>query len=280
MTLNRRKVMFIEEVSQTVPEYGEVLGLFRAIFAYADGRQGKTGISFAPDLTHREEGVRNGFPLLSAEAMTVDAAGAEALLAGLLAVMEQESREGGAELRVFAAALGEGKLDLPDLLGACLRRDRGGIESAAAASGVQATLLEFALETVLKAALEPYAAGLKEADFQGWQEGYCPVCGSRAGMGELVGAEGHRYLSCCTCFFKWPYKRVQCPYCENDDAGSLSYFMVDDGPTRVDVCTKCSRYLKTRDSRKGQGDVPLEAVDLATIHLDLVAGREGFERGK
>lgn len=280
MTLNQQKLKYIDEVSKTVPEYGEVLTLFRAIFAYADGRQGQTGISFTPELTHREESVRAGFPLLNAQAMAVEIPTAQALLNGLLTVIGEESREGGAELQVFASALREGKLDLPVLLGACLQRDRGKIESAAEASGVQAPLLEFALEAVLKAALEPYAAGLAQADFDGWQEGYCPVCGSRAGMGELVGEEGHRYLSCCTCSFKWPYKRLQCPYCANEDAESLSYFTVDDGPTRVDICTKCSRYLKTRDSRKGQGDVPLEAVDLATIHLDLVAGREGFERGK
>jgi FdhE protein len=46
------------------------------------------------------------------------------------------------------------------------------------------------------------------------------------------------------------------------------------------VCRKCSRYLKTRDARLGDADVPLEAEDLATLHLDLLAGKEGFERGK
>ena len=280
MTLNQRKLMYLDEVCKTVPEYGEVLALFRAIFAFADGRDGTTGISFSPDLTHRQESILSGFPLINAEAMTVDIPGTRALLQGLLAAIGEVSREGAADLEILAAALDQGKLDLPDLLGACLKRDRAKIESAAEASGVQAPLLEFTLETVLKTALEPYAAELTPADFEGWQEGYCPVCGSRAGMGELVGDEGQRHLSCCTCFFKWPYKRLQCPYCANDETESLSYFMVDDGPTRVDVCTKCSRYLKTRDSRKGLGDVPLEAVDLATIHLDLVAGREGFERGK
>jgi len=27
-------------------------------------------------------------------------------------------------------------------------------------------------------------------------------------------------------------------------------------------------------------DVPLEAEDISTLHLDLLAGKEGFERGK
>lgn len=80
--------------------------------------------------------------------------------------------------------------------------------------------------------LERTAESVDPGLFEGWKEGYCPVCGSRAGMDE------------------------------------------------VGVCRKCSRYIKTRDSRKGNADVPLEAEDLATIHLDLLAGKEGFERGK
>lgn len=280
MTRNQRKLTFLDETSRTSPEYGEILALFRAIIAYADNRPGGTGISFAPDMALRTERVQSGSPLLSAKAMTVDVPAARDFLAGLLDVIWEESREGGADLQHFAAVLGRDGFDLPVLFAACLERDREKIVSAAEASGVQASLLEFALETVLKAALEPFAATLTEADFAGWQEGRCPVCGSRAGMGELVGDEGRRFLSCCTCFFKWPYSRLQCPYCGNDDPQTLSYFTVDEGPIRVDTCQKCSRYLKTRDSRKGHADVPLEAEDMATIHLDLVAGREGFERGK
>jgi hypothetical protein len=32
--------------------------------------------------------------------------------------------------------------------------------------------------------------------------------------------------------------------------------------------------------QKGDNEVPLEVEDLLTIHLDLLASREGFERGK
>jgi FdhE protein len=99
-------------------------------------------------------------------------------------------------------------------------------------------------------------------------------------MAELSGDEGKRRLSCSACFFRWPFPRIQCPYCGNADPDTLSYFTAGDGPTRVGVCRKCSRYLKTRDARIGNADVPLEAEDLATLHLDLLAGKEGFERGK
>ncbi len=280
MTPNQRKVALLDDISARVPEYGEIFALFRGILSYFDIRQGDTGISFVPDLTLRQERIQGGFSLVSAESMVVDIPQAAAFLIGLLSVTSEYSRDGDAELKRIVDALTEGKLDLTTLFAACLQRDRSKIEAAAETCTVQAALLEFALETVLKAALEPYAVALPEGEFDGWQEGYCPVCGSRAGMGEFVGDEGRRYLSCCTCFFKWPYKRLQCPYCSNDNTETLSYFTVDEGPTRVDVCRKCSRYLKTRDSRKGHADVPLEIEDLATIHIDLLAGREGFERGK
>lgn len=56
--------------------------------------------------------------------------------------------------------------------------------------------------------------------------------------------------------------------------------MAGNGVTRVDTCKACSRYIKTRDSRKGAADIPLDLEDLLTMHLDLLAAREGFERGK
>lgn len=280
MSSNQSKITFLEEAGSVTPEYGEVFTLFKEIFRYIDTLQGETGISFTIETKHQAERVQGGFPLLTAEVMSIDIPKASSFMAGLLELLKQRSPDGTAELDQLATALQDGKLNLAALLGACLRRDRAALEEIAVSGDLKAPLLEFVLETMLKAALEPLAATLSTADFEGWQEGYCPVCGSRAGMGELAGEDGRRYLSCCTCFFKWPYKRLQCPYCKNDDPEHLSYFTVDEGPTRVDVCTRCSRFLKTRDSRKGHADVPLEVEDLATIHLDLVAGKEGFERGK
>jgi FdhE protein len=73
---------------------------------------------------------------------------------------------------------------------------------------------------------------------------------------------------------------LKCPFCGNEEVDKLAYFVAGDGPTRVDSCKACSRYIKTRDSRKGNADVPLDVEDLLTMHLDLLATREGLERGK
>jgi len=272
----------LEETSRAHPEYREVLSLFRDLFAFVEGKEDTTGITFSLPARHSAERVTGGLPLVSPESLTVDRDKATVFLAGILGVLRKAGKDsaGLTELERIRLALEESALDLRSLFAACLGRERKPIEDSANAISVTAALLEFVLEVPLRTSLEALAETVDPGTLEGWKEGYCPVCGSRAGMDELVGEEGKRYLSCSTCFFRWPFRRLGCPYCGNQDPESLSYFLAGDGPTRVGVCRKCSRYIKTRDSRKGNADVPLEAEDLATIHLDLLAGKEGFERGK
>lgn len=280
MATTREKIGSLEKIAAALPEYADILSLFRELFACVRGREGESGISFAPPGDHCAERAGNGFPLLTRESMRVDAGKAARFLADIVGVLRRMGREGEEALVALERALAAGEVDLPALFGACLARERRQVDEAAAAVGVPAPLLEFVAETALQTALGHFTEGLDPAMFAGWHEGYCPVCGSRAGMAELAGEEGRRSLCCSACHFTWPFPRITCPYCGNAEAGSLSYLEAGEGPTRVDVCHKCSRYLKTRDSRQGRADVPLEVEDLVTIHLDLLALREGFERGK
>ncbi|ACM20004.1 formate dehydrogenase formation protein [Geotalea daltonii FRC-32] len=274
------KLEFLRKTVCDHPEYGEILPLFQALYQVIDGQEERTGIHFNQPADHVQEKVRNGFPLLTTEHLEIDPFQAVAFLTVVIEAMLQVSREGLDELSRLRQAIASGDLDLQPLFAGCLSRERSAVEEAAAQLEVPSPLMEFVLEIPLKTALGIYAEAISPEQVSGWTEGYCPICGSRAGMGEICGEDGKRFLSCSSCFFKWPYKRLKCPYCGNDDPDTLSYFMVGEGPTRVDVCRKCSRYLKTRDARIGNSEVPLEAEDLATIHLDLLAGKEGFERGK
>jgi len=274
------KIAHLDRTASAHPEYGDVLLPFREIFAYVEGREGATGIRFAVPAGNGDERVRGGLPLLPPDSLSVDREAAASFLSGLLDVLRRVGREGGEALDRIGRAVAGGALDLPGLYSACLARKRDVVEAAAKALEVPAPLLVFVLEIPLKTALEGVAEAVDPAPFEGWKEGYCPVCGSRAGMDELSGEEGKRRLSCSACYFRWPYPRIRCPYCGNDDPDSVSYFTAGEGPVRVGVCRKCSRYIKTRDARLGNASVPLEAEDLATLHLDLLAGREGFERGK
>ena len=70
-----------------------------------------------------------------------------------------------------------------------------------------------------------------------------------------------------------------CPFCENSDHEKLKYIHFEEAPSyRIDVCDNCRGYLKVVDARKGHLDVILEAEDLVTPHLDLVAVREEYEK--
>jgi len=100
-------------------------------------------------------------------------------------------------------------------------------------------------------------------------------------MGELLGDEGRLMLHCGTCGQSWPGARRSCTVCGNRDEQTLEYFTAgDDQGYRVNVCRKCDSYLKVVDSREAGQNLPMDLEDIATLHLDLLAQREGFTRVK
>ncbi|MGA1839747.1 MAG: formate dehydrogenase accessory protein FdhE [bacterium] len=118
-----------------------------------------------------------------------------------------------------------------------------------------------------------------------WSQSYCPICGSYPLLAYIEGEEGRRSLICSWCDTSWAYPRLKCPYCHNTDQKDLNYFSLDEEEIkeekdRVCVCEKCGKYIKTLEARKREGKKPIDFQldDLATIHLDLLAEREGYER--
>jgi FdhE protein len=112
-----------------------------------------------------------------------------------------------------------------------------------------------------------------------WLQGYCPVCGS-APILSLLEDEGKRKLVCSFCWHLWPAKRVQCPYCDGSLNKDLHYFYSEEEKdSRVDLCDKCQKYIKTIDTRKADRLIypPLEHI--STMHLDIKAQEMGFEPG-
>lgn len=280
MTSAHRKIACLKEAVTMQPEYSAIIPLFIDIFEYISIAGADTGIAIRIPAERNMEQREHGFPLLAPEDLSVDMAVCTVFLKGILYVLTQAGREGADELDRIGQALDGGVIPLGIVFKSILERDRATMDAVAVSIGVASPLLEYVCEIPLKATLEAFSDGVKTEMVDGWQEGYCPVCGSRAGMAELSGEEGKRYLCCSACNFRWMFKRLQCPYCNNEDVQKMSYFMAGEGATRVDTCGACSRYIKTRDSRKGNGEVPLDVEDLLTMHLDLLAAREGFERGK
>ena len=274
------KIAALRQAAISSPEYAAITPFFTALYEYLRGREGASGITIDLSGVDCAERIGNGFPLVSPSNLSVDRDVLTAFLAGVVRVLKQQGKEGDESLGKISLALSSHRIDCEGLLLAIMERRRASLDEASVTLDVPAPLLEFIFEIPLKTALEQCSGRIPADAFQDWQENICPVCGSRPGMAELAGEEGRLHLCCSACFYSWQFKRMKCPTCGCEDTEQLSYFTAGEGPTRVDNCRACSRYIKTRDARRGGGNVPLEVEDLLTIHLDLLASREGFERGK
>ncbi len=275
----QKRLQRLEELAATKPALAEVCRFYAGLYQlFADAAsfvQAEVDIEAA---TARQQ---QGFPLLSGDMLQIDTAVAQSFFADLLQVMKDHGQQGQNELQALQTALQTGRLDLAELLRAVLDRDRKPISETAEVIGVQPALLEYCLTTALGAGLQRCREKGLESRVQGWIHGYCPVCGGLPAIAELSGEEGNKLLQCGLCSSKWSFHRLTCIHCGNTDHDSLAYFTADGEPgCRVDICRKCSGYLKVVDSRERGEGLMLDIEDAATLHLDLLAAKEGFSRGK
>ncbi len=112
--------------------------------------------------------------------------------------------------------------------------------------------------------------------------GQCPFCGGRPWIsarreGSLMeGAK--RVLGCSLCGAEWPFRRILCPSCHEEDPRKLPAFSTPEHPiARIEACETCRRYVKSLDLSEDARPIP-EVDDLESLALDIWALREGFER--
>jgi FdhE protein len=173
---------------------------------------------------------------------------------------------------------------------ALLDADGAGLDLATA------PLIGAALQVCWAAAaarLDP--AAIAPPGLVGPHPGLCPVCGPPpvASVLRIGGAqEGLRYLHCGLCASEWHVVRAKCSLCDNSRGiAYLSLACSDTGHAdpdaerakgpqpaiQAEACPECRGYLKLcRLERDPQADP--WADDLATLALDLLMDREGFER--
>jgi formate dehydrogenase accessory protein FdhE len=138
-----------------------------------------------------------------------------------------------------------------------------------------------------KAILQPYAQRLADARVApdgrtlSRAENRCPFCGGTPQLSVLHttdAAGGGRRLLCATCLTAWPFRRVRCAHCGEEDERKLGYFH---SPAfdhlRVDACDVCKRYLKTVDLTRLGVAVPL-VDEVAGSALDILAREQGYEK--
>jgi len=111
-----------------------------------------------------------------------------------------------------------------------------------------------------------------------WGRAYCPMCGAPPAMAQLARTQKgrERFLSCGCCRCRWSFQRTACPFCGNQDQEKLGVLeLSQEEDLRLDICRECNGFLKTYT---GEGEETLLLSDWSTIHLDVLAGQEGFQR--
>jgi len=271
----------VETVIKNNPAYADMLGFYGRLFEAQEESKRHLHIEplQIPDDV-RAVKAREKFPLIEIKDFTYDEAESNRLFItiGRLAAHANPKL---ADSAVIILAAVDTQLDPAGLFNAFLSGNEALFENIAAEFGVEKQVLGFITYHSLKPSLsigaEQLAAYLSKNE--PWLKGYCPICGSAPILSTLEG-EGARKLICSFCWHIWPVKRVCCPFCDNSDNKELHYlFSEEEKDLRVDLCSKCRKYLKTIDTRQADRLIypPLEQV--ATLHLDIKAQEEGFDAG-
>ena len=278
-----RIIKRMQVIEKKRPGYKEILGFFKYIMR--EQYKIKPLIK-VEQIDINEETVKTqmkeGFPLMDKKDMKLDMDSASTLFKKICRGLQRKDVNITVEAKKISQAVRKKEVDLEELFRRVLDGDKGYVDFIANKTGLHTWLLSFLAESSIKPSLEAYAEMFKGyVDQESWYKGYCPVCGSQPERGELRIDAGERFLECSACSFKWRFKRVVCPFCGNDDSKKLRFFNTEtDGKAyRVDVCEECKKYIKTIDLREVQGDVVPIVEDIGTLHLDIIAEKEGYIRG-
>ena len=182
-----------------------------------------------------------------------------------------------AALQRFAKWAGEQEPDKRrELIRLVITQDDENLNAFLQAESLQGAVVRAVIWQIVDA-LVP--AKLKNHEFWqklGWVRNYCPVCGRQAIMAHLrKEKEGRaRFLVCDGCHTEWPFARVGCVYCGNEDLTKM-HILEPEGQSaiRLDVCDECHAYLKTYNE---EGEEGIYLQDWATLHFDMLGEEQNF----
>ena len=261
--------------------------------------QAATSAALNPEAALPEEAVcgelehRQGAPLLARELFPVDVAGAEALFGKLLDVAESLPQLRTAALLLRDGML-RGEIRPAELFHAYALETAEPFAAWAEQAPDAPNLLPFLVYNSMVPWLEATGNALLAAHPlpDAWQHGHCPVCGSPVFIGRLSEPEasrnegrdinkgGKRLHTCSYCRVTFRAKRLQCPFCLEENTDKLDYFTVDTEPGyQVHICRTCKSYIKIADFRDRLDRNSVPALDdLESLPLDMAAQNEDFHR--
>ncbi len=265
----------IVQLKTTKPELKEILDFYEALLRL----QQQVLLSFHPDLAKldikaAQQRNAKGFPFLKPEDIKLDQDLFSKLLEDVGQIIRSKSKQAlPASWKAFSLDKQCG------VLVHGIMENSSALKKLSVQMQIDFNIFYFLISQAFSPFLESYAQKSRESiDLNGWLQGNCPICANEPLMARLEEKTGKRWLFCSLCHSEWLFKRLPCIFCGNDDSESLRYFYVEeDQGYRVDVCDKCKRYIKTVDARKKHKASNLFVENLATLALDIVAKKEGFQ---
>jgi FdhE protein len=137
---------------------------------------------------------------------------------------------------------------------------------------------DFFTRTCLQPVAETLQLQLVEDTYTG--NNVCPACGGLPQMAVLQqeGDAAGRWLLCSFCLRQWPFRRLICPWCREEDKEKLPRYSSQEWPAvHVEACDACRRYLKAIDLTVDGLAVPL-IDETAFSVLDVWAAERGYTK--
>jgi FdhE protein len=140
-----------------------------------------------------------------------------------------------------------------------------------------------------KALLQPYLSWLREIGakpvdrhLEGGED-RCPFCKGKPQLSILQVKEsssesGGRDLICATCLLVWPFRRVVCANCGEENPVRIGYYHAPEyDHVRVEACDTCRHYIKAIDLTRYGLAVPV-VDEVASAPLDLWVRERGYSK--
>jgi FdhE protein len=149
--------------------------------------------------------------------------------------------------------------------------------SFAQENGIDEWIPQFLAETALRPYLQLTAEKIQHEITHAIPGAGCPVCGEPARLAVLED-EGKKVMTCPRCLSHWNAKRIECAHCGNDDHNTIQFITIEGDPSsQIQVCEKCTGYIKVIDTRQYLSKPSAAMLDLNTIHLDFIAQEQGYQ---
>jgi FdhE protein len=271
----------IDDISRERPSHKEVLAFLKDVVT----EQYKTKQEIKTDPVHMDEElvktkIEEGFPVVDKSDLKLDITQASHLFERLCDVLKR-NKNVSSDVDDITDVIARKQLSLEELFKKTAAEDEEYFDKLSNRLKLKTEILLFLAKNSIKPIFEAYAHDLEgHVDQERWWRGYCPICGSKPVMAELIGTERKKFLICSCCGYEWRFKRTKCPFCENEEPRAFKYFFTEKEGRgyRVETCQKCKKYIKTVDTEELGEEVVPSVEDIGTLYLDVLAKKEGYTR--